>query len=525
MMLLCQTLAAQTSYMSYYEAKDIAGSGFAELGGKGGLLFLSKRNDLVITVNNAPSTKINVYKRADGYYAYDAAVDLSEATRTKVEVNKRGDVDNISFVVSLKPDFKQAYIIEDVEKPIRMEDITKANDVLTSDTECEVEISTSISDLQIDCPSALGAKISQKPAADKTITVTSIIIPVKPISDARERVRQKEAELKAIDDKIRAELENPTLSADETERLSISRDDTQAQLDEAIEAFGKLTHIGLFAEKTNRLDINIEDAVARKKYCWGVLLRTVEVHITDFNAKNSEGARLFALRDYDGARSNFVDASKAKDATSGQIPAVLQCIADCDSCLLYETYTKAALIRMKQLREKGTGTQAEVARYASGAAEFMRVLYNYNPCDFYAERIEKLEKIIEDLPLDFKFTVVEWLKSYAGFAEGGPMGNVEVWADYGTGVPALSDYGRDNKFKKLVSASPSRYKQLGVTGSDGTVELHLVRKHLPNGLFFRPVGYKDAAVIKYMDVKDIMRQAQGDHNKKQYRLKMYVNGK
>lgn len=60
---------------------------------------------------------------------------------------------------------------------------------------------------------------------------------------------------------------------------------------------------------------------------------------------------------------------------------------------------------MKQMRQAGEANQKDVVKYASGALEFLNVLNKYNPCDFYAERIEKLEKLIEDMPLDLKFTI------------------------------------------------------------------------------------------------------------------------
>ena len=57
---------------------------------------------------------------------------------------------------------------------------------------------------------------------------------------------------------------------------------------------------------------------------------------------------------------------------------------------------------------------------------------------------------------------------------------------------------------------------------NGELELNLVRKSLPKGFFFRPVGYNNDVKIGYMDVTEIMNQSEGDYNKRQFRMKMYT---
>lgn len=521
----CQSLSAQSIYMSCSEAKDK--DEIASLEGGGGALILSRRNDLVVTVGNAPTAKVTPKgRRADGYYGYEVVVAASDTKTPKVEVNKRGDVDKIDFVVNVRPDFLRAYVVEEVEKPIRMEDQTKANDVITDATHAQVEVTSSIADLQFDCPKDLGCVVAQAPkAGDKSVTVTTITFPVKPLTDAKAEVARLEAELADMDAKVKAQTAQKTLSDAQIDHLLASYDQRKAELETALEQLGKLSHIGLFATGTNSLSIDIAGAVPRKKFCWGVLLRTVTVekHVTDFNAKFSEGARLYGLRDYANARSNFVAASQAKDAEASLLPSVQQNIAECDTCLLYERYAMQSLARMKEMKAKGSGTQAEVARYATGASEFLKVLNKYNPCDFYTDRIEKLEKLVADMPLDLKFTLTRWERGYEGLNEAGPLAGVELWADYGADVPPLNSYDSDRRFTKLVSASPSRYRQLATSGSGGVAEIHLVRKSLPQAIFFRPVGADDKIKIKRMNVADIMQQSVGSYNKRQFRLKMYVD--
>lgn len=519
-------MMAQSSFMSYSENKE---EGCIEdLDGAGGVRILSKRSDLVVTVNNAPSAKITPKgKRADGYYVYDVVVNRSDTKTPKIEINKRGDIDKIDFVVNTKADFFLAFVVNEVEKPIRCEDQTKANDVITNAKLAELEINSPIEDLQIDCPKELGATItSSKKSTDKSITITTITFPVEQIVSTKKRLSTLQAELNAIDERIKQEFEKPKMTDKQRDELSVSRDEKYAELEKTEEFFARITHIDLFAKGTNRLTIDISEAAPRKKFCWGVLLRTVVVkeHVTDFNAKFSEGARLFSLREYDNARRNFIAAKNAKDAPGDLLPSVMRNIADCDTCILYDRLSRGALTRMKEMRQAGSGNQKEVVRYASAASEFLSVLNKYNPCDFYTERIEKLDKMVEEMPLDVKFTITQWVQSVAGYAEGGRLARVEIWADSGKKMPSYKEFQTDKKFKQMIG-NDARYKLLGESNNQGEIEVHLNRKALPNGLFFRPVGYGNRIAIKYMDVKEIMRQSEGDYMKRQFRLKMYVDKK
>ena len=125
------------------------------------------------------------------------------------------------------------------------------------------------------------------------------------------------------------------------------------------------------------------------------------------------------------------------------------------------------------------------------------------------------------LPLTIKFTVVKWVKTYSGFEEAECLGNVEVWANYGGTAPALNTYKNDRRLRELFSNS-IQYQKLGVTDGNGELELNLVRKSLPKGFFFRPVGYGNKVKIGYMDVTEVMQQSEGDYNKRQFRMKMYT---
>ncbi len=93
---------------------------------------------------------------------------------------------------------------------------------------------------------------------------------------------------------------------------------------------------------------------------------------------------------------------------------------------------------------------------------------------------------------------------------------------YGDDEPQIKMYQTDKKFLSMVNNHANDFKQLGESNDEGVIDIHLVRKDLPKGFFFRPVGYNDRIKIKYMGATEIMLQSEGEYNKRQIRLKMYT---
>lgn len=518
MLLLALSISAQDDFISSsrMDEEDC----IAELQGKGGVLLLSDLGDLVITIGNSKDPQITPKgKRKDGLYAYEIVMDINFNPTPKIEVNRRGEIYKTDFVVALKKDLMKAYQIGYVKNPIRMENQTKGNNAILDAKLTEVEISSTIKDLQVSVSPKLNAKVTQEAKkTDNSIMITTIVIPWENIKAAKDALQKAKDEFNTIQGII--EKKGTSASNEEWNK----RDMLEAKMLDAEKDLQSIMHIDVFASNTNREQIDLSALAPRVKLCYGVLLlkQIEKVYVTECSAMMAEGARLFGIRQYDGARRNFVNAMNAKDTPGNLIPSIKSNILQCDTCLLYEKYAMGALVKMKQMRQAGEANQKDVVKYATGALEFMNVLNKYNPCDFYAERIEKLEKLIEDMPLDMKFTIAKWVNDYSGFFEDGKLGNVELWAYFGEDAPQVKMFQNDKKFLSMVNEDANNFKQLGESDSDGIIEIHLVRKELPKGFFFRPVGYGDRIKIKYMDAQEIMLQSEGEYNKRQIRLKMYT---
>ena len=231
----------------------------------------------------------------------------------------------------------------------------------------------------------------------------------------------------------------------------------------------------------------------------------------------AEGARLFQTRKYKEARGAYQSAWEAKDVVGIMRPAIRESIDACDSCMVYENLTARAMMEIKKMQERKTATQEEVVRYVSAVVQFMQVLDQYNPCEFYKVRIDKLSQKLGDLPLELKFKIVEWKT----LQEGGNIPGVEIWAYHGTETDLVKMEFSDRKFSKLMEKERGSFSQLGITDADGVSEVKLNRQNLPLGVFFRP--QRGTGIhIKYMNFKDIAFKSKGTYLKKQIRLKMFT---
>ena len=507
--------SAQSSFITQEECK--AENCIGDLDGKGGVLILSKISDLVIIANERNDAIVTAEgKREDGLYAYEVVVPTTPTKEVKLEVSKRGDIDRTSFTVTLKPDFFYAYTIDEVNKPIRMVNQTQATDLITDEDLCEVEITSSISDLQIDCPAGLLAQVSKKTKKDDaSITITNIIFPVRTLQNLKKAIERNQHTLDSINNIITEQLNQKTMSDAEIDALITKQEQISDDLSEAQAQFADLAHIDLFAEGTNRLSIDISEAGPRKKFCWGVLLREVRVPVTEFDAKIQEAARLYGLRDYKGARANFVAALDMPDVREDLVPTIQKNIADCDSVAFYHNLTGKALSIFKNAKN-----QQEMIDYGYAAMEFLFICNRYNPCSFYESRIKKIEETIENAPLEIRFTIVERFADYAGMVERDPMANVEIWGDNSISPIKVKNYS-ESSFKKMTADEPWRFKLIGTTDDNGVADLKLNRKDMPKAFVVYARGNKKAD-FKYMTLKEFMSKSTVSYVKRQLRLGLVV---
>lgn len=512
----CGVTLAQSQYISYKPLEQENRE--AQLLDMGGILILSKRGDLVITITNV---KNSIVKRngvnENGLYEYEILIDPSvETSQPKLEISKRGDINRTTIMANIKPNYYKAFLIEEVEKPIRVEDQSRAQDVVLDGKLAEIEIETPLQDLQVSFSEALHAeKETKRKEGDNSVFVTTLKIPVAYLEEAKTKLKEAQKKRDELYDKM----------IDSSVKVSAEEEQMYDELDKeeipALEAMVRnMSTIEVFAQGTNRVSIDISGIGPRNKRRYGVivLVKKEFVHVTEYDAMLAEGVRQWNDRDYEAARTAFVSALNAKDAPADK-SLVQSNIADCDSCILYNKYTNYALGRMAELKKQGHATQDEVKEYASSALEFIQILNNYNPCEFYTKIIGKLEKMIENIPLVIKFTVVQWVRGDTGFHQGDVLKGVEVWVNNGVSHPEEKEYKSERRFKKLMEGSAS-YRLIGETDVQGTIEVELDRKALPRGFFFYS---KEIGKIDYVNMGKITRDSRNDYQMRQFRVMMYSN--
>ncbi|MDY4567300.1 MAG: hypothetical protein SPD86_09645 [Prevotella sp.] len=517
LMALCSVLgaSAQSQYISNsrIDSLDAIGS----LDGRRGILILSKSENLVISVTNTKDFDVKPKGLApDGYNHYEVTVG-PDVTNPKVEVNIRGDVNITSFVAKPKKNLFVAYSVDLVATPIDLQDQSGVAAVLDAKL-CEVDFTSPFPNLEVKCSDRLGATITTiNRASDKTVFVTKVQIPVANIEAAKERFSAATEAYSKYNKWLMTQPDDKLQDADYEKNDKLQQDMENAQKE-----YGETMHLYISSVGTNTLSVPLDDMAPRVKKSYGVLVlnKVKKVYVSDCSAAMAEGARLFDLREYAGAKASFNKALNSPDTPVDLKASIQTQIDQCDSCDYYQKLAVGSLIQIKNLKNAGTVTQNDVAKYGAAAAEFMRCVYKYNPQNYYRERIERIEKLIENMPLQLKITIRKWAQTYQGYVEANGLGNVEAWAYYGNHNFLAKEYATDKKFTKLIGAS-TEFKKIGVSDTEGEINLELTRKELPKAIFFRPVGYNNTIAIEYKDVSDIMLQSVGDYNKRQFRIKMY----
>lgn len=485
--------------------------------GRSGVVVLAKRADLVITALNATSARVNRKQMdKDGNYTYELIVDPSETENVKVEVSKRGDVNRAHFTVNLSRGSLFAWTVNDkVESPIVLDDQNSYEPNLCADS-ATVEVVSSFKLKSWISPDLNASVVETHKKGDDKVQVLIINIPISSIQMPQDRIKLLEEKNKELE----AKLDN--YQGNDKEALFDEWDKCTEELDELKGKWAAAQNIEVYGDKTNRLAISVAKLKPEQKVTYGVLTINSEP-LTEAGALLAEGARLFGLRRYDDAKRVYQDAKAAKDFKEEWTPVVNGNIADCDTCIVYTMYANGMLNKYLSWKKNGeTISQKQLVDCATGAMEMFQLLSSYNPCDYYTGGIEKMRQQIDKVPLDIKFSVVKWQNDYSKFAETGPMPNVEVWGCFGEAGSASQLIKDEKQFNKFAQKNPG-LRQLGASDENGVLELSFQRTDLPTGFFFRPVGYKKKAAIKYVDMSNVMKQSQGDYTKKQFRMRMYVN--
>lgn len=513
---------AQSAYISYSacDQDDRIGN----LDGAGGILIISAHKDLVISVINDAGAKVSPpQQRQDGKFEYSVVVDRNVTKEPNIEVNRRGDVNRVGWVVITKPDYFRAYLIEEVQTPIRIENQTKGNDAGLDKTKAEVEFQSTINDLTVSCQElvARGATITKsKKRGDNSINIITVTIPISILDAARSKLEKVRQEHEVLRKKLLGEVEDKSATKEEWDCL----EQVEEEEKQAAEDLQKLTQIRVFAQGTNQLPVDISGLRGQSKMVYGVLLLKVveKVHVSKCAGFMEEGGRQFSLRQYKAARNAFTSALSASDTPKELESTIRTSIAQCDTCMAYEQYVLGAFSKIRALKNKPDVSQQELVDYASAAIEYLQVLNRYNEDEFYTSKISMLEDFIGDLPLEVRFTITRWVNNAAGFFEAGAIPNVEIWAFNGSTPPVQKSYADDKKFVTMVGKS-NEFEQLAVSDAKGISDIQLNRKTMPTGLFFRPVGYDDKIKIQYMDLNNLLSGTQGTYNKRRFHLKMYAS--
>lgn len=516
--------AFSQQYISYSDYPDA--DCFGELNGDNGMLILSRFSDLVLMVTNIGEDGIKPVinykgKGIDGLYSYEVIISSKETPTPNVAVSRRGSVYKTNIIPTnnrpLVKNYFIAYKVDDVDNPIRYDDQTKSTSSILDPEKAAVELTSPLKDLKIKVDPALQASISSELSkADPNIMIYTIEFPIKnylEIAAKKNALLAKAEDFKKLEDS--ASDKGVALTDEQYDEI----DSCNARLAEAKESWTKLSNITVYGQGTNYVVLNIEGMAPRVKKCFAILPLVVEknIFVTECSRFMSEGAKLFSLRKYKEAKAAYTSALNAEDLVEEMRPAIVESMALCDSCYMYDNFAARSIKNIITMKKEGNATQGELVKYATAAVDFLELLNKYNENEFYESRIATMKKLIDNLPLKIKFTIVEWKT----LNEGDYIPGVEVWTFKGDYVLTVNSFSTDRRFRKMVDGEKDAYQQVGISDENGIVEIELDRKNLPKGIIFRPDKDSDVK-IKYLPFTDLIRQAHGTYTEKQFRLKMFT---
>lgn len=229
-------------------------------------------------------------------------------------------------------------------------------------------------------------------------------------------------------------------------------------------------------------------------------------------SQNTKADSLFAHRNFSEAKSEWLAME--------QTPEVRKWVALCDSCQQLEQNALHYLLRLKELQQSSTDvTQLQYGTVLSVALAHFEILNNICPNELYQNRANRLNEIIADIPMEIKFTTVEWSRDEAGLLEKGVMPGVEVWACHNTAAARKADLSRGD-FEDLVKDEDG-FELLGVTDGAGILELNLDRGKTPIAFFFKSPKNLGKAKVHRVLRTELLRTAVDNFNKRQFRVKIY----
>ncbi len=507
---------AQSAYIAC--TRSVKYDRFEELGGKHGFFIISEQKDVVINVLSVAGQQPDVQcvkGTQSGTYEYVVILDAAESKIPKIEVGRRNSVYKAEFTVDpMKADFLLAYTLEEPTTPIRLDDQTQSNDVLTDATAAELEFTTTLEQLSVVFNPALNVRVTRSQKSnDRSIHIITALIPMQQLTESKTSAENARTQYQQLEQQL---LNNPDKAKDaDWDRL----DQLEAASSQADSAYQALCQVDIYADQTNHLPIDISDLTPRAKKRYAVLPIVIEktVYETECSAHMMTAAAYFDKRRYEDARAEYRNALSSKDVLSNMKSTLTRSVAACDSCIKYEAMASAALRKIIELKQSGSATQKDVAEYALAASHYMEILNNYNPDEFYTTRIEKMQDLISSIPLEIAFTVVEWKTLY----EGNAIPNVEIWFYYGQASQANRTFTSERKFKKAIDKEKDKYIQKGVTDANGKVVLDIPRKEKPTAIIFNP-HKRETIKIKTMSMTELERESKGTYMKRQFRLKMYT---
>lgn len=484
--------AAQQSMVTV--SKDARLTKAAKLGGKAGVVFMSKSADLVIntTVNKDPVS--GSPEKRGAMYEYTMVLDISGGRDRVFTVTKRGTtMSEKTGQVLLRPDEYVYFNVETVSNPITMEQESDGSHYIQSGNGWALIEFNSEIQLDISYSPQLKARL-RRGRSKAGAYVDSLIVNIDSYKSVAEKIdtmrRDYDARQKTIDEMIEANAQDQQIST-----LEKKAKELEADIDAMQRRLNELTYISVKGKDTNERTVDPEALLAlssksKLRYNIMVLSKTVTVFKTKYEEMVHQAESHKQSRDYAAAKRFYESAAVADGADAANKAAALESAAKMGELDAFKTKTDELAGRLYELSAGGkTVNKAEFTKLIDDIAERYRTL-NYETKDaFYLEEANRL--VAEKANLGFVFKGRCVITEYkGGELKEVPVTNVRVYGSQNSNCDAMDNPYYSGKGELITT----------ITQPDGRYSINLKPGQYKT-IIFEAVGNKDIKKNKHVSVE------------------------
>ena len=451
----CINLFAQDENSKYSVEEDTELSRTEEIDGNGGIILLSKLDNLIVRVTsgNQVGEMLRGNLRSDGYYEYKVITSLQNGHEARFIFTRKGDTERMEIKEKrLKPNFLYGYRMKQVDNPIKLRPQPLVGGMHPSATEAMVEISTPFDHLDIEVPDALPYSVKEgKQENDNSITVYRITVPVKAIRTLSDDLESLKAKYEQLSNELmNAEDSSEDPRWDECDRMDLEVEEMKAKLD-----MSQL--ILLKAPGSNALSIDVSSLAPRSLFVVAVVPIVEKEIVVEYSNVYErcmgQAQDAYENQKYGTAQKLYQEAAEQEGITDRQKNIAIESATSMNHLAELADGLKRRAAYWKTISNDPTVKRSQAEECIKEAMEFAKKLYEQTHNEKYNSLCQRYKDRYDNFPI-----VIE--------------GSIKL-KDYDKGVMKVISLNNCD----IYASGSDKYRgeRVGAVNSDGTFHIQLER--------------------------------------------------